>query len=133
MASRASLFTGRYPSSIKIRGMGVLPPSETTFPEFLRSHGYHTACSGKLHFTPEQYTRNQLGSDIPVVDWKRFARDARLILIPDNPLKENYTFQEYVGCEDILPGNYHSWLEKNFPELKNRQVKPLTDKGPGDL
>jgi arylsulfatase A-like enzyme len=32
MASRASLFTGRYPEALKVRGMGILPPGETNFP-----------------------------------------------------------------------------------------------------
>ncbi len=133
MASRASLFTGRYPSTIKVRGMGILPPSETTFAEFLRYHGYYTACSGKLHFTPEQYTRNQLGSNIPIIDWRMFAKDACLNPVAYNPSKLNYGFQEYIGCEDILMGNFYSWLEKNFPELKNKKPEPLTDEGPRDL
>jgi arylsulfatase A-like enzyme len=42
MASRAALFTGRYPEAVRVRGMGVLPPSETTFPELLQRNGYHT-------------------------------------------------------------------------------------------
>lgn len=133
MASRASLFTGRYPSTINVRGMGILPPSETTFPEFLRHHGYYTACSGKLHFTPEQYTKNHLCSDIPVINWRKFAEDAEIKPVPYNPLKENYGFQEYVGCEDILLGNFHSWLAKNYPELKNKKPIPLDKQGPSDL
>ncbi|MCA1810031.1 MAG: sulfatase-like hydrolase/transferase [Kiritimatiellia bacterium] len=33
MASRAALLTGRYPAAVRVRGMGILPPTETTFPE----------------------------------------------------------------------------------------------------
>jgi len=39
MASRGSLFTGRYPTSIRVRGMGGLPPSESTSSEWLRRYG----------------------------------------------------------------------------------------------
>lgn len=69
MASRASLFTGRYPQAIRVRGMGILPPLETTFPETLKRAGYLTAAFGKVHLTPEQYTRSRLGSDVPILDW----------------------------------------------------------------
>ncbi|MCX7705770.1 MAG: sulfatase-like hydrolase/transferase [bacterium] len=133
MASRASLFTGRYPSTIKVRGMGILPSSETTFSEFLRRNGYHTACAGKLHFTPEQYTRDVLKSDVPIIDWRRFADDARMVAIPDDPMKENYGFEEYFGCEDILKGNYHRWVEDNYPELFNKEPERFSEEGPGDL
>ncbi len=39
MASRAALFTGRTPAAINVRGMGILPPWETTFPEILQRNG----------------------------------------------------------------------------------------------
>ncbi len=133
MASRASLFTGRYPSTVRVRGMGILPPSETTFAEMLRKDGYHTACAGKLHFTPEQYTKNQIKSDVPVIDWKKFAADSKIADTPEDPVKENYGFEKYIGCEDILKGNYQDWLEENYPEFSGKKPDIFYSDGPRDL
>ena len=133
MASRASLFTGRYPGTVCVRGMGILPPAETTFPELLRRGGFRTAAFGKVHLTPEQYTRAQLQTDVPTLDWRPFARDAELSPIPDDPFKQNYGFETYVGCEDILHGNFHVWLAQKHPDLLDRKPEPLTAAGPGDL
>ena len=82
------LFTGRYPASVRVRGMGALPPQETTFPEVLQRHGFSTGAFGNVHFTPEQYALNQLGTDVPTLDWRRFAADGLLQPVPDDPCKE---------------------------------------------
>ncbi len=133
MASRAVLFTGRYPAAVRVRGMGVLPPGETTFPEVLQRNGFRTGAFGKVHLTPEQYTRDQLHTDTPTLDWRRFARDGRLAPIPDDPCKENYGFQTYVGCEDILYGRFREWLRERNPALVDRTCPPFSPDGPRDL
>lgn len=133
MASRASLFTGRYPTTIRVRGMGILPPQEMTFPEILGRNGFHTGAFGKLHLTPELYTRDQIKSDSPILDWHRFAKDAELVPIPDDPFKENYGFQYLVACEDVLQGAFQSWLLARNPELSNRTSERLTPDDPADL
>lgn len=133
MASRASVFTGRYPEAIRVRGMGVLPPQETTFPEVLQRHGYHTGAFGKVHFTPERYTRQELGSDVPIIDWRRFADDAKLVPIPDDPCKENYGFQVHVGCDDAGQGNFQAWIEQVAPELAGRNRPEAPPDCPRDL
>ena len=133
MASRASLFTGRYPTTIRVRGMGVLPPQETTFPEMLRRNGFHTAAFGKVHLTPELYTRDRLKSDIPILDWRRFASDAALSPIPDDPFKGNYGFETHVGCEDCLKGAFLAWLKERCPELSDRKPERFSPDGPRDL
>lgn len=133
MASRASLFTGRYPSTIKVRGMGILQPSETTLPEWLRRNGYHTALAGKLHFTPEQYTRDYLHSDIPIIDWRKFSKEANICDIVCDVFKENYGFEKYIGCEDILTGNFQNWLKNNHPTLLRKKIEPFSEEGPRDL
>jgi arylsulfatase A-like enzyme len=133
MSSRASLFTGRYPTTVRVRGMGVLPPSETTFPEVLRRHGFHTAAFGKVHLTPEQYMRNELHEDTPTLDWRRFAKEAGIPPIPDDPCKENYGFETYVGCEDILHGEFKKWLKKRNPALAERKHERWSAETPGDL
>jgi len=78
MASRASVLTGRYPCAVRVRGMGILPSSETTFPEVLQRTGFRTAAFGKGHLTPELYTLQQLKSDRPTLDLRRFAEDGLL-------------------------------------------------------
>lgn len=133
MASRASLLTGRYPASVRVRGMGVLPPQETTFPEVLRRQGYRTGAFGKVHLTPEQYTLRQLKSDIPILDWRRFAADAAIPPGPDDPCKENYGFETHVGCEDVLQGSHRAWLRERRPELLDHKPQRLFADGPGDL
>ena len=133
MASRAALFTGRYPEAVRVRGMGVLPPSETTFPELLRRNGYNTGAFGKVHLTPEKVTRQDLGSDIPILDWRRFADDAHLSPVPDDPYKEDYGFGTHIGCDDACQGNFRTWLRQTAPELLVRdRARPEPD-GPGDL
>jgi len=97
MASRAALFTGRYPEAVRVRGMGVLPPWETTFPEVLKRSGYRTGAFGKVHLTPERYTRDQLGSDVPILDWRRFADDAELPPFLDDLSKRDYGFDVHIG------------------------------------
>lgn len=49
--SRASIFTGRYPTAHKVWWNGVkIPESELTLGNYLRDAGYSTGYFGKLHF-----------------------------------------------------------------------------------
>ncbi len=53
MPSRASMLTGRLPSSLGITRMGIPVPEETpTIASMLRPRGWHTASIGKLHLLP---------------------------------------------------------------------------------
>ena len=133
MASRAALLTGRYPGAVRVRGMGVLPPSEITFPEVLQRHGFRTGAFGKVHFTPQQYTLNQLQTDMPTLDWRQFAEDGLIAPVPDDPCKTNYGFETYTGCEDILYGRFREWLGETAPALLDGERTPLLPDGPGDL
>jgi arylsulfatase A-like enzyme len=132
MASRGSLFTGRYPATIRIRGMGILPPGETTTPEWCQRHGYRTGAFGKVHLTPELYTKQVLGSDRPILDLRPFARDAGLGPLPDDPCKVRYGFQEHMGAEDCLQGAFREWLTRTNPEEAGRKPDRIPG-GPGDL
>lgn len=124
MASRASLLTGRYPEAVRVRGMGILPPAETTFPEVLARSGYRTGAFGKVHFTPEKYTQQELGSDIPILDWRRYADDAKLSPIADDPHKRNYGFQTHVGCDDACQGAFREWLRTHHPQWADAERPP---------
>lgn len=133
MSSRASIFTGRYPEAIRVRGMGILPPTETTFPEVLQRNGYQTALFGKLHLTPELYTREVLKSETPIIDWRKFAAAAHLPpLVDSDPAKENYGFQTHVGCNDACQQPFREWLAERAPELLNAAPTRVTD-APADL
>jgi len=133
MASRASVFTGRYPEAVRIRGMGVLPPSETTFPEILQRNEYRTGAFGKVHLTPEKYTKQDLQSDVPILDWRRFAEEAAIWPIPPDPCKEDYGFQTHLGCDDACQGNFHAWLRREAPHLAERKPERFGEEAPGDL
>lgn len=120
MASRAAIHTGRYPRSLRIPSMGILPPEETTLAETLKRAGYATGMFGKLHFTPQTYTAHTLGSDVPLyVD--HFLGPAgidtpyRRATVED-PAKRDYGFDETVGVEDMLWGNWYEWLAEVSPE-----------------
>lgn len=133
MASRAVLFTGRYPGTNGVRGMGILPPSEIPLPEVLQRHGYRTGAFGKVHLTPEQYTRTVLQRDTPTLDLADFLPHSGLEPMLHDPCKRWYGFQEYDGCEDILLGRHQAWLREHQPRLANQPATPFHPSGPSDL
>src|SRR5688572_29401335 len=95
MASRASIFTGRYPRSIRVPSMGVLPPTETTLGEELRRAGYATGLFGKLHFTPMGFTTRVMGTDHEINDATPFLEAAGILssatrAAAEDPMKRNY-------------------------------------------
>lgn len=132
MSSRASLLTGRYPTTIRVHGMGILPPQETTLPEHLQRNGYTTGAFGKVHLTPEQYVKHHLGSDTPIIDWRVFQEETKLADCTDDPFKKDYGFQTHVGCDDACRGNHLNWLKKVAPELLDKPQEKY-DNGPNML
>jgi arylsulfatase A-like enzyme len=53
MPNRASLFTGRYPKTHRLRENGLtLSLNERTLPEVLQQNGYQTMAAGKIHLSP---------------------------------------------------------------------------------
>jgi len=132
MASRGSMFTGRYPEAIGVRGMGVLPPDEVTFPQALRRAGWRTGAFGKVHFTPQQYTMNVLKTQHPSLNWRDFGEGCAIVPPADDPSASQYGFEEYVGDEDALHGPFMDWLARDKPELLNAQPTRF-DGPPSDL
>jgi arylsulfatase len=121
MASRASLFTGRYPRSLRVPSMGVLPPTETTLAEELRRAGYVTGLFGKLHFTPMGYTTRTLGHDYETNDATPFLEPAGILsaatrAAAEDPYKRNYGFDVSQGVGDHTWGHYLDWLQREAPE-----------------
>ncbi len=121
MASRASIHTGRYPGALRVRSMGLLPPTETTLAETLKRAGYRTGMFGKLHFTPQEYTSYTLGIDRPVDDARIFLEPTGILSAAtraavEDPFKKRYGFDTCIGVEDLLWGNYLDWLAEVSPE-----------------
>lgn len=121
MASRAAILTGRYPRTAGVPSMGLLPPTEVTLAGSLRHAGYRTGMFGKLHLTPQQYTREVLGLDRPVIDAGWFLGPAGIDTpwmrsALEDPDRRNYGFDEAAGAEDFLWGEYLDWLAAASPE-----------------
>lgn len=77
--SRASMFTGRYPTAHKVWWNSIqLPRTEKTIGNYLQSAGYHTGYVGKLHFSEkkdESHLATHFGFDTTFLthDWHRFC------------------------------------------------------------
>ncbi len=133
MPNRASMLTGRLPSSHGTRVNGIpLNPRHDTFIDTLRRAGYRTGAAGKLHLqpygaAPEAATR-LMGSAVDAVrldlpdgwdSWEdRSTHDANHVPLPDS----YYGFESVdlvVGSADTATGHYRHWLiDRGFdPEL----------------
>jgi arylsulfatase A-like enzyme len=131
MASRAAQLTGRYPRTARMgNGSALLDPRETTLAEVLQRAGYRTGLFGKLHLTPQLYTRDVLESAKPITDARPFLADAGLPPMPDDSAKRNYGFQHATGFEDILWGEYIEWVRARYAELA-RLLPPHGGRWPG--
>lgn len=127
MASRAAIFTGRYPRSVRVPSMGVLPPTETTLAEELRRAGYATGLFGKLHFTPMGFTTQTLGHDYETNDATPFLAAAGIDTVANraaaaDPMKRRYGFDVEKGCGDHTWGHYLDWLQEASPEHVRHHV-----------
>ena len=120
MASRGAIHTGRYPRSIRMRSMGILPPDEITIAETLKRAGYRTGLFGKLHFTPEGYTRDVLENDYELTDVGTFLEPAGIASAAtraavEDPFKKHYGFDCRYGVADNNWGHYLDWLTEVSP------------------
>ena len=96
MPARATIFTGRYPSSHGVRSNGVrLSERELTLPAHLKSQGYTTFGAGKFHFIP-----HFLG---------------QLPTLETHPAPY-YGFEEFHLGEDGRRGEQAVFLEREHPE-----------------
>ena len=121
MASRGAIHTGRYPRTIRIPSMGILPPDEITLAESLKRAGYATGLFGKLHLTPEGYTRDRLKSEDAIDDVRPFLEPTGILsaatkAASEDPFKQNYGFGTSVGINDNNWGRYLDWLREVAPE-----------------
>jgi len=99
MPSRASIFTGRYPSSHGVRSNGIrLPLRERTLAQALLDQGYSTFGAGKFHFIPHYPYR----SPLPTMETHR---------------EPYYGFQEFHLGEDGRSGEHWQWIQRNHPQF----------------
>ena len=98
MPSRASIFTGRYPSAHGVRFNGIpLSRQETTMAQALREQGYSTFGAGKFHFLPHYPYR----SPLPTMATQT---------------EPYYGFAEFHLGEDGRSGEHWQWIQKNYPQ-----------------
>lgn len=96
MPARATIFTGRYPSSHGVRSNGVrLPEREITLPSHLKAHGYSTFGAGKFHFIPH------FQGQLPTVE--------------THPAPY-YGFEEFHLGEDGRRGEQAVFLQREHPQ-----------------
>jgi arylsulfatase len=103
--SRAALLTGRYPrvNGVVTNGVALDANNEITLPDVLVSHGYQTACAGKLHLAPHNdsdptYGKNESGYESP--ESPGFWNSGKSLPLP------YYGFQEARICS----GHAGDWM-----------------------
>lgn len=129
MPNRASMITGRLPSSHGVRVNGIpLDRNHDTFVRTLRRHGYRTGTAGKLHLQPYGAApevaallvgpHSNAVADANEAGWdtweRRSLHDAARVTLPT----DYYGFDEVdlvVGAADTATGHYRHWLrERGF-------------------
>jgi len=114
MPSRASILTGRYPSSTGVRTNGcVARDGLPLLPQLLAEAGYHTGARGKIHYHPA-------GGEA-----QGYWPENRLTAASDADLTRPYLGFESIalacGHGDVAPGLHSRWLQEKHPEIYARR------------
>jgi arylsulfatase A-like enzyme len=133
MPNRASLMTGRYPSTHGARHNGIpLSLQANTFVDTLRGAGYRTALVGKVHLQnmtslPPQWPVDpeDLGKAEAVApDEGNYQQERRHFWLERNDYEFDYPYYGFESIDladdhsDEVHGHYRYWLRRNHPELE---------------
>ena len=114
MPSRASIFTGRCPSSTGVRTNGCIAHEGLPIlPMLLKEAGYHTGARGKIHYHPAGGETDQ------------YWPENRLMAASGADVTRPYLGFDTIalGCGhgDVAPGLHSRWLEQEHPEVYARR------------
>ncbi|MCC6617303.1 MAG: sulfatase-like hydrolase/transferase [Anaerolineae bacterium] len=99
MASRSSIWTGRYPQNHGVTTNGIqLPKTEVTMAHTFLQNGYHTANIGKLHFVPHKGEGRDHSINATV--YSGYGYEYNLVSEAPGP----------------YPDDYMSWVEREAPQ-----------------
>ncbi len=127
--SRASMMTGRLPSETGCYDNGAdFPASVPTFAHHLRTHGYHTALVGRMHFIgPDQHHgfEQRLTTDVYPAD---------LDMVPDWDLTSRQRLPWYHEADPVFTaGACKATVQQDFDdEVAFRALRHLNDRARAD-
>lgn len=145
-ASRASLFSGRYPHQTGHLGLAdygySLRPGTTVFPALLKQAGYQTGISYKIHVSPETdirrhfdrvYDENRITQrdQTDTKDWEAHLRYFREFLSERDPAKPfYYQAQTHDTHEPFSRGRFHAAPDLyGYRTVKPGEIRPLDSFG----
>jgi arylsulfatase A-like enzyme len=110
MPSRATILTGRCPSSTGVRTNGCVPREGLPLlPVLLKEAGYHTGACGKIHYHPNGGVTDE------------YWPENRLLAASGADLTRPYLGFDAIalacGHGDVAPGDHERWLRREHPEV----------------
>lgn len=111
MPSRASILTGRYPSTHGVRTNGcVANPDQPLLAEQLKAAGYDTAAFGKMHYHPGSCEKSD-------GYWPEHRGSIEAGMDLTQPYLGFDTIRLGLGHSDILPGLHERELAERHPDV----------------
>jgi len=133
MPNRASLMTGRYPSTHGARHNGIaLSLKSMTFVEMLRQAGYDTAVIGKVHLqnmtdiepTWPVRAQDRLPLEAVAPDAGNYHQEKRKLWLERDDYDLDYPYYGFARARlvddhsDDVHGHYRYWLRRQHPEVE---------------
>jgi arylsulfatase A-like enzyme len=133
MPNRASLMTGRYPSTHGARHNGIpLSLGSMTFVEMLRRAGYNTSLVGKAHLQnmtniPPSWPvkkEDRLATEAVAQDRGNYDQEKRELWLSRGDYDLEYPYYGFEQARlvddhsDDVHGHYRYWLRRHHPELE---------------
>ncbi|MYN12320.1 sulfatase-like hydrolase/transferase [Pusillimonas sp. TS35] len=133
MPNRASLMTGRYPSTHGARHNGIpLSLRSATFVDALRGAGYRTALIGKAHLQnmtdiPPSWpvrAEDRLAREAVAPEPGNYSQEKRKLWLERNDYDLDYPYYGFEQARlvddhsDDVHGHYRYWLRRNHPKVE---------------